>query len=209
MLYLVRADGRSDPFGGIMKNDGRFIKGQPSKGMAFKKGQIPWNKGKKMTPEYCETVSRIQKGKKLSEEHKANIAKGLFKGSLDRKGLLYRNWKKAVLIRDNYTCQKCGTKNKLVAHHIIDYKLENGGKDVKLMTDIENGLTLCAPCHHKLHREQDKTGFVDGHIPWNKNTKGLTGWQKGRKRGDPPNKGLKGIRDPLTGKISFKQPLQE
>jgi 5-methylcytosine-specific restriction endonuclease McrA len=53
------------------------------------------------------------------------------------------NWliiRKSVLQRDNFTCQKCGSKDELVAHHLIPYRL--GGSD-----DLENLITLCRKCH--------------------------------------------------------------
>ena len=173
---------------------GLFIKGEPSKGVTFKKGQTPWNKGKKMTEEYCKKVGDVQRGKTLTDGHKANISAGLFKGSLERKGLLYQVWLKSVLKRDDYNCQICDAKDRIVAHHIVDYKNPDGSKNKELMLDIDNGLALCSPCHIKLHNEQDKFGFIKGFTPWNKGTKGLTGWVKGKKRNNIPwNKGTKGI----------------
>lgn len=50
------------------------------------KGRIPWNKGKKMSKEFCSKVSEAKKGKKghaVSEESKAKLSashKGLHKG---------------------------------------------------------------------------------------------------------------------------------
>jgi len=57
----------------------------------------------------------------------------------------YYNVKQYILDRDNYTCQKCKTKNvKLHVHHII-FRSNNG-------TDEPNNLiTLCESCHDKLH----------------------------------------------------------
>ncbi len=53
--------------------------------------------------------------------------------------------RKKVFERDNFTCQKCKTKNKtakiLEAHHIKP--LFNHGDD-----DINNVITLCLDCHH-------------------------------------------------------------
>jgi hypothetical protein len=55
-------------------------------------------------------------------------------------------WRKLVLERDNYTCQKCGSTENLKAHHI---------KPVKLYplesADVDNGIILCGECHNKAH----------------------------------------------------------
>ena len=57
----------------------------------------------------------------------------------------YSSRRKAVLHRDNYTCQCCGKKNcRLEAHH-IKFR-SNGGTD-----DEENLITLCKECHDGVH----------------------------------------------------------
>ena len=57
----------------------------------------------------------------------------------------YSSRRKAVLHRDNYTCQCCGKKNcRLEVHHIIFRS--NGGTD-----DEENLITLCEDCHKGVH----------------------------------------------------------
>lgn len=60
-------------------------------------------------------------------------------------------WKNNVHIRDNYTCQKCGSKEKLHAHHIIPFSL-----DESLRYEITNGITLCEKCHKKEHKRLRK-----------------------------------------------------
>lgn len=60
-------------------------------------------------------------------------------------------WKNNVHIRDNYTCQKCGSKEKLHAHHIIPFSL-----DESLRYEITNGITLCEKCHRKEHKRLRK-----------------------------------------------------
>ena len=53
--------------------------------------------------------------------------------------------RKAVLHRDNYTCQCCGKKNcRLEVHHIIFRS--HGGTD-----DENNMITLCKECHKGIH----------------------------------------------------------
>lgn len=58
-------------------------------------------------------------------------------------------WKKLVLIRDNYCCQKC-KKNLLNqqknVHHIISLQSVKR-KYPELLEDINNGITLCGYCH--------------------------------------------------------------
>lgn len=55
----------------------------------------------------------------------------------------YREWRKAVLKRDNLTCQCCGKQGgRLNVHHIKNYS-----DYPELRTDVDNGITLCESCH--------------------------------------------------------------
>jgi len=58
-----------------------------------------------------------------------------------------KEWADLVKSRDNYTCQICGSKNNLTAHHI-----EPVICDPVQSLDIDNGITLCNKCHKKIHR---------------------------------------------------------
>lgn len=57
----------------------------------------------------------------------------------------YSSRRKAVLHRDNYTCQCCGKKNCRLEVHHIKFR-SNGGTD-----DEENLITLCEDCHKGVH----------------------------------------------------------
>jgi len=61
-----------------------------------------------------------------------------------RKSLEFRLWRTAVFTRDNYTCQICGDNKSgnLNADHIKPWALYP-----KLRFAIDNGRTLCVPCH--------------------------------------------------------------
>lgn len=62
-----------------------------------------------------------------------------------RKSLEYRLWRKAVFIRDNFTCVWCGKKDKTIqADHIKPFSLFP-----ELRFAIDNGRTLCHNCHKK------------------------------------------------------------
>ncbi len=60
--------------------------------------------------------------------------------------------KEAVLVRDNFQCQLCGTENSISPHHIVPKS--QGGTD-----HISNLIILCFNCHRSLH-DKPNTVFV-------------------------------------------------
>lgn len=58
----------------------------------------------------------------------------------------YKAWRKAVYERDGYKCQMCGTNKNLHAHHKKEF-----AKYPELRYEVSNGLTVCQPCHGKIH----------------------------------------------------------
>ena len=154
---------------------GQFLKGEipPT---AFSKGHIPWNKGKDSHPVCLECHTKLvdrrskrcpshaMKARKFSEQAKLNIRKYFsslkgakhprWKGGITpiykavRQTFEYRNWRKNVFERDNYTCQSCGVRSGngatiiLNADHIKPFALFP-----ELSFEVSNGRTLCTPCH--------------------------------------------------------------
>jgi hypothetical protein len=59
----------------------------------------------------------------------------------------YLEWKISVFKRDNYTCQCCGNKKNLEAHHV-----ENFSSNPEKRFAINNGLTMCSECHNPIYR---------------------------------------------------------
>jgi hypothetical protein len=63
----------------------------------------------------------------------------------------YLRWRRSVLERDAYRCQRCGRECRkrergLAAHHIKAYAAYPA-----LRLDVANGMTLCRECHMSLH----------------------------------------------------------
>jgi len=59
----------------------------------------------------------------------------------------YCQWRKDVLYRDRFKCQKCGIiGGKLQSHHIKRWV-----DSVELRYEINNGITYCTDCHMQLH----------------------------------------------------------
>jgi hypothetical protein len=64
---------------------------------------------------------------------------------LIRSGKDYKLWRKAVFERDNYTCHFCGKRGgDMEADHIKPFAFFP-----ELRLAIDNGRTLCKPCHRK------------------------------------------------------------
>jgi len=135
-----------------------------------RKGIFVGDKNPSKRPEVREKISKGLTGKKLTDEHRKNLSishmgnEGYWKGkkrpelsgdknnfwkggitkinSKIRGSLEFRNWKRLVMERDNYTCQKCNSKKEIVADHIKPFSIFP-----ELRFDINNGQALCKNCH--------------------------------------------------------------
>ena len=116
------------------------------------------NWGKPRPQHIKDAVSKAHKGKP------GNIGKanGNWKGGitpeyeLARKSPEYKEWRGGVFTRDNYTCQSCNKRGgNLHAHHakpFSDYP--------ELRYDLDNGLTVCRPCHRVIHSALAAEGYA-------------------------------------------------
>ena len=124
------------------------------------------NKNRKHTIESKNNMSMAHKGYKMPEEQKKKIGLAnsgskshLWKGGISKLKIYkhYRNkeyidWRKQVFQRDNFTCLNCGNRSSVSnpvvihPHHINSYTNFPAQR-----YDIDNGVTLCVPCHHQLH----------------------------------------------------------
>lgn len=107
----------------------------------FKKGQIPWNKGKRC-PQITGANHYFWKGGASTEAKRV------------RQSIEYRLWREAVFERDNYTCVWCGLrsgKGAKVYLHADHIQLFADYPELRLA--IDNGRTLCRECHYKRHRK--------------------------------------------------------
>lgn len=68
-----------------------------------------------------------------------------------RRNSRYKQWRRDVFERDDYTCQKCGKRGvKLNAHHKKPYAFYHS-----LRYELDNGITLCISCHKDEHRRRE------------------------------------------------------
>jgi uncharacterized protein YlzI (FlbEa/FlbD family) len=93
-------------------------------------------------------IFRIRKGVAKGERNPKWKGGITSKQELLRKSEEYKLWRFSVYKRDNFVCQICsGGEGALNAHHIKprEYFPE-------LTLAIDNGITLCAPCHRLVHK---------------------------------------------------------
>lgn len=112
--------------------------------------------GKKQPPEIIAKRVATRKGYRHSVKTRQKMAlaqKGAkghnWKGGTTpinnaiRKTIEYRLWREAVFIRDDFTCVNCKVKGSNIhADHIKSF-----AKFPELRFAIDNGRTLCEPCH--------------------------------------------------------------
>lgn len=131
-----------------------------------RKGISPTNKGVPLTLEQRNKLSIAQKarfavnpvwnkGKKffqISGENHFRWKGGMStKNEKARKSMEYKNWRRAVLLRDNYQCIWCKTNDSLHVDHIKPFAYF-----VELRFDVSNGRTLCIDCHRKTPTYKNK-----------------------------------------------------
>jgi hypothetical protein len=101
------------------------------------------------TPERNKKISIALSGNKNPNWNGGSKISKVIKNRI-RKSREYKQWRKSVFERDDYTCQECQQRGiYLEAHHkkaFIDFPL--------LRYDINNGMTLCRKCHKKINKQQ-------------------------------------------------------
>lgn len=123
------------------------------------------NKGRKLTDEqYKKMIEgqrkiKVRKKQSIESRNKRSLRlrgdkSHFWKGGITNINLLertrveYKLWRKSVLERDNYTCQKTKQHGgELVAHHI-----NNFSDNINLRFAIDNGVTLSKKAHKEFHK---------------------------------------------------------
>ena len=117
-----------------------------------------WHLGRKQSPETIAKRFASRFGYRHSPETRKKIGRSnsgsksnLWRGGISplnesiRKSVEYKLWREAVYTRDNWTCVFCGQEGGILnADHIKPFAYYP-----ELRFAIDNGRTLCAPCHRK------------------------------------------------------------
>ncbi len=148
------------------------IPGQPTR---FIKGHA--TKGKKYSPEIARRIAEGNKKTRFKKGHKVfwDVVKYIrlyqngkkhwhWKGGITKDVMKVRNskkyidWRNAIFNRDNWTCKICGKRGcYLEADHIISFSILFKKKDWTMMWNIDNGRTLCRPCHDKTKDNHERS----------------------------------------------------
>jgi len=76
---------------------------------------------------------------------------------LTRESKAYKLWRFRIVNRDKFRCVLCGSLWRVQAHHVIRWI-----DDETKRFDVQNGVTLCAPCHdrHHIGRGQEFPAYI-------------------------------------------------
>lgn len=118
--------------------------------IAKEKGFGLWMTGKKLSVETRQKQSQSQLKRVAEGKNNFYIDGRTPEVKRIRTSSKYKLWRESVYKRDNYTCQICGMRSGtgkrvyLNADHIKPFS-----QFPELRFDINNGRTLCVPCHKK------------------------------------------------------------
>ncbi len=137
---------------GIQLNTGRthIKKGQRlSPNTEFKKGQIPFNKGRNSKKSYecavCFTRFKAYQKRKYCSI-KCSSSTKIGEGNPNWIGGGWLTVRKQILIEQDYTCQDCGLREKEIME--VNHKLERADYP-ELAHDRNNLEVLCPNCHRR------------------------------------------------------------
>lgn len=87
-----------------------------------------------------------------------------------RHSFKYRQWRSDIYTRDDFTCRMCLLRGgSLHPHHIKEFHRILEEYKIKTLEqafaceelwNINNGLTLCVPCHKNLHKRKYENHFL-------------------------------------------------
>jgi 5-methylcytosine-specific restriction endonuclease McrA len=125
----------------------------PLPASCFKKGEASWNAGLNISGMSGKS-HKLETLEKISSSHIAlhDEPKTKLEYRLRRRGE-YKRWRSAVLERDGYKCVLCESTESLQADHILPFATYENKR-----LDVNNGRTLCKPCHIKTPSHGASTG---------------------------------------------------
>ena len=110
-----------------------------------KTGQKAWNKGKTLSDDYREKLSKAHIGLNGGENNHAWKG-GITPINKSLRILFAKHFRKVILKRDNYSCSLCGVRGGyLHVDHIVRW---SESEDTRFSTD--NCRTLCRDCHYQV-----------------------------------------------------------
>jgi hypothetical protein len=143
---------------GMKMDKPAWNKGLKSNRPAWNKGNGDYAKklgfGKWMNGKTQSLETRLKKSLATRGEKGNNWQGGITKkNNTIRRSLEYRLWREEVMRRDNWTCIWCTRRGcELHADHILPF-----AKFPELRFELNNGRTLCVPCHSTTNTYKGKT----------------------------------------------------
>ncbi len=117
-------------------------------------GQVAWNKGRKWDSKMKDRLSKLALKRNWNKDKNPNWKGGITpKMDKRRNWRIVKEWRKKCLLRDNYTCLQCNSTIDLEVNHIVPIRQI---KDLKLLADCNNGITLCRNCHKETYQREHK-----------------------------------------------------